>query len=295
MTRARIRARRLSVSTEKAYCAWIRRFIRFHSGRHPRSMGTPHVEEFLAHLAVHRHVSSSTQNQAFSAVLFLYKHVLDSPLDNVEATRAQRPKVLPSVLTPGETRRLLAALQGVPKLVASLLYGSGLRLKEALSLRVQDADTDQSVLIVRATKGGRHRVTVLPTSLRNPLEQHLARLRKHFLHRQEEGLAAVHLPDAASIKDPSAADSWKWQWLFPAKIDSTDPRTGIIARYHLHPTAIQRAVKTAARATVPNKKATCHTLRHSFATHLLHRGHDIRTLQTLLGHKSVNTTKRVLS
>ena len=289
VVRSRARVKRLSPKTEKSYCAWIKRYVAFHGRRHPRDLGVPEIEAFLTHLAEDRHVAASTQNQAFAAILFLYREVLRQDVEGVDALRAARPRILPSTLHRSEVRLLLQHVRGrVPSLVARLLYGAGLRLREALALRVQDVDFKQSLLVLRATKGQRHRVTVLPQQIRSDLERHLEKLRQEYDAKPQD--AVVHLPHAQDVKDPRAATSWRWQWLFPSSRDSVDPRTGIVARYHLHPSVVQRAVREAARAADIGKKATCHTLRHSFATHLLRSGVDIRTLQTMLGHKSVKTT-----
>ena len=289
VVRARARVKRLSPRTEKSYCGWIRRYVAFHDRRHPRDLGVPEIEAFLTHLARDRRVAASTQNQAFAALLFLYREVLRMDVDGVDALRAVRPRVLPSTLSRPEVRTLLRHVPGrVPGLVARLLYGAGLRLHEALALRVHDVDFSQSLLMLRATKGSRHRVTVLPQQVRSDLERHLEIRRLEF-EKQRHG-TVVHLPHAQEVKDPRAASSWRWQWLFPSSRDSVDPRSGIVARYHLHPSVVQRAVAAAARSAQLGKKATCHTLRHSFATHLLQSGVDIRTVQTLLGHRNVKTT-----
>lgn len=290
VVRARARVKQLSPRTEKSYCAWIRRYVAFHRRRHPRDLGVPEIEAFLTHLASERNVAPSTQNQAFAALLFLYREVLGITLDDVDALRAVRHRAVPSVLTKAEVRALLDQLEGVPSVVARLLYGAGLRLREALTLRVQDLDLSRSLVIVRQAKGGRSRVSVLPRTLEVDLRRHLERLRADYDRRVQRERAVVHLPHAQTVKDPSAAESWRWQWLFPASRDSASERTGLVARYHLHPSAIQKAVRAAATAAAIPKKATCHTLRHSFATHLLQAGTDIRTVQTLLGHRSVKTT-----
>ncbi|HVS62277.1 MAG TPA: integron integrase [Thermoanaerobaculia bacterium] len=288
--RRALRARQRSLRTEKSYCGWIRRYVRYWDLTHPRDLGAEHVEAFLTHLAADRHVSASTQNQAFSALLFLYREVLCVDLGEIAARRAERPRLVPTVLGPGEVRRLLSEVEGVPKLVASLLYGSGLRVIEALRLRRQDLDFERRVIYVRAPKGNRHRVVPFPRSLAGPLESHLRRRKREHDRLRARGGGVVHLPRAYERKDPRAATSWRWQWVFPASRDCVDPRTGIVARFHLHPSAIQKQITAAARRLAIPKKVTCHTLRHSFATHLLQCGTDIRTVQELLGHRSVKTT-----
>jgi integron integrase len=288
--RRALRVRQRSLRTEKAYCAWIRRYVLYWKLVHPRELSAEHVEGFLTHLAADRRVSASTQNQALSALLFLNREVLHIDLGEIDARCAQRLRLVPTVLSPGEVRRLLDVLEGVPRLVASLLYGSGLRVIEALRLRRQDLDFERLVIYVREPKGNRHRVVPFPRSLVGPLESHLHRRKREHDQSRERGEGVVHLPRAYERKDPRAATSWRWQWVFPASRDSVDPRSGLVARFHLHPSAVQKAVTTAARRLAIPKKVTCHTLRHSFATHLLQSGSDIRTVQELLGHRSVKTT-----
>jgi len=291
------RRRRLAPATERAYRDWVRRFVLFHGRRHPRELGAGEVAAFLGHLATERGVAAATQNQALAALLFLYRDVLGIDLGALpEATRARRPKRLPTVLSRAEARRLLEALrQGgraaqLPWLVASLLYGGGLRVKEALRLRVQDLDFDRFELTVRAGKGDRDRRTTLPATLVEPLREHLARVRELHAADLAAGRGDVALPHALAAKLPGAARDWAWQWVFPAPKLSTDPRTGRAARHHVYPERIQRAVRAAARRAGIAKRVTCHTLRHSFATHLLEAGYDIRTVQELLGHRQVSTT-----
>ena len=286
VARSRMRLRHMSPQTEKTYCGWIRRYVRFHRA-HPRTLGRDGVELFLTDLARHRNVSPSTQNQAFAALLFLCREVLGIELEGVDALRARRRRPVPAVLSMSETRLLLQQLTGSTKIAASLMSGSGLRLREALNLRIQDLIAERDLIIVREAKGAKQRVTIFPSSLRLGMERHVAALRRDF---QKRANPTVHLPYAMNAKAPSAANEWKWQWLFPASRDSLDQRTGLLARYHLHPSALQKRVRLAAQQVLPGKKATCHTLRHSFATHLLQKGSDIRTVQTLLGHKSVKTT-----
>jgi integron integrase len=286
-----VRIRHYSLRTEETYLHWIRRFIRFHGKRHPRELGAAEVTAFLNHLARERDVAAATQNQALSALLFLYKAVLDSPLpwlDGLE--RAKRPARLPSVLSPDEARLLLAAMRGTKWLMASLLYGSGLRLRECLKLRVKDIDFDYRQVLVRDGKGAKDRVTLLPDSLVAPLKEHLVRARK--LHDKDvaDGYGDVELPHALHAKYPKAQYEWGWKFVFPSHKLSADPRTGVIRRHHVYENYVIRGVKDAARSARITKHVSCHTLRHSFATHLLESGYDIRTVQELLGHSSVETT-----
>jgi|SRR5581483_8488621 len=289
--RGAIRARHYSRRTEEAYVGWIKRFIFFHNKRHPSAMGAEEVNAFLTALATDQNVSASTQGQALSALLFLYRYVLDDPLPWMEdLVRAQRPARLPVVLTVDEARMVLDHLDGVPLLVAQLLYGSGLRLLEALRLRVKDIDFGRGQILVRDPKGRRDRATMLPRIVIDPLKRHLDRVR--LVHQEDlrQGFGAVWLPDALARKFPSAEKEWSWQWTFPATSRWRDAATGIERRHHLHETVIQKAVRRAALASGLAKRVTCHTFRHSFATHLLERGQDIRTVQELLGHRDVATT-----
>jgi integron integrase len=286
-----MRRQHYSIRTEETYTQWISRFIRFHKMRHPREMDTPDIEAFLNHLAVTEHVAASTQNQAFSAIIFLYKHVLNQPLSaKVVALRAKPSRHLPTVLSRAETQTLLQGLSGPPHLIAHLLYGSGLRLMEGLRLRVKDIDFEQRQIIVRAGKGNKDRVTILPESLRQPIQQHLRGVRA--LHQKDlsAGHGAVYLPDALERKYPNANREWGWQYVFPAHHLSVDPRSGKIRRHHLDESGLRKAIKQAARQAGIHKPVGPHTLRHSFATHLLEAGYDIRTIQQLLGHKDVSTT-----
>ncbi len=291
LVRDAIRARHYSRRTERAYAGWVRRFVRFHGLRHPGEMGEAEVTAFLSHLATHRQVSAATQNQALSALLFLYRAVLhrDLPWLN-DLVRAKRPARLPTVLTRGEVHALLARLDGTAWLVASLLYGAGLRLLEGLRLRVKDIDFARKEITVRDGKGRKDRVTLLPGTVREPLQHHLLGVRT--LHQRDlaQGLGIVALPDALARKYPRAGREWGWQWVFPASSHYRDRENGQRRRHHLHESVIQRAVKEAARSANLHKPATCHTLRHSFATHLLEAGYDIRTIQELLGHADVSTT-----
>ncbi len=289
--RERIRLKHYSIRTEQSYVQWVRRFILHHGKRHPAEMGAPEVEAFLTHLAVEGKVSASTQNQARSALLFLYKEVLGIELpwlDNVE--QAKKPKRLPVVLDQDEARNLIAQLSGVHWLVAVLLYGSGLRLMEALRLRVQDVDVKRREILVREGKGFKDRVTMLPELAVKPLQLHLQAVKA--LHEKDlaEGCGEVYLPYALERKYPQAGKSWGWQYVFPSGNRSVDPRSGKTRRHHIDEQTIQRAVKQAARSAGIVKPATPHTLRHSFATHLLQNGQDIRTVQELLGHEDVQTT-----
>ncbi len=286
-----IRLRHYSRRTEDAYVRWVTRFIRFHRLRHPEEMGPAEIEAFLTHLATHGKVAASTQNQALNALVFLYRNVLKIPFPDLEAVvRAKKPVRLPVVLTREEVRRVLDLLEGTHGLIAGLLYGSGLRLLEALRLRVKDLDFAQGQLIVRDGKGQKDRVTVQPTSVRGALQLHLKSVK--LIHERDirAGYGAVYLPNALARKYPNAPRSWGWQYVFPAPGRSLDPRSGMIRRHHLHESAIQKAVHRAVQNAGIDKPASCHTFRHSFATHLLEDGYDIRTVQELLGHSDVRTT-----
>lgn len=271
---------------------WVRRYVVFHGKRHPSELGAAEVAAFLTHLAVRGKVAASTQNQALNALVFLYRHVLEQPLpDELDGiVRAKKPARLPVVLTRDEVQRVLSQLEGVYALVGGLLYGSGLRLLEALRLRVKDLDSAPRQLTVRDGKGAKDRVTMLPERLVEPLQAHLRGVR--HLHRQDLGAGngAVHLPGALARKYPSAATAWGWQYVFPAPALAVDPRTGVLRRHHLHESSVQKAVGAAVRRAGIEKRASCHTLRHSFATHLIEAGYDIRTVQELLGHSDVRTT-----
>ncbi len=289
--REAIRVRHMSLRTEAAYVDWVRRFILHHGKRHPKDMGAEEVEAFLTHLAVERSVSASTQNQAKAALLFLYRTVLGIELPWLnELVQAKRGERLPVVLTPGEVRAVLDQMDGQMALVARLLYGTGMRLLEGLRLRVKDVDFERLEVVVREGKGNKDRVTMLPERLAAPLREHLEKVRA--IHRQDlkDGLGEVFLPDALAVKYKAAARAWGWQWVFPSGVLSVDPRSGATRRHHLHAESVQRAVREAARAAELVKPVTPHVLRHSFATHLLMAGHDIRTVQELLGHKDVETT-----
>lgn len=290
--RDRIRAKHYSFRTEQQYLAWIRRFILFNDKRHPRDMSAPEVERFLTHLAIECHVSASTQNQALAAVLFLYRHVLEIELPWVEnIVRARMPQRVPVVLPRREVQALLAELDGPVHLVAQLLYGSGLRLMEALRLRVKDVDFEYSQVVVRDGKGQKDRVTILPDGVQPPLRVHLRAVHEQHRHALQRGYGGVELPFALADKYPNAQTDWGWQYVFPALRPSRDPRAGTVRRHHLHEASVQRAIKRAARCIGILKPVGPHTLRHCFATHLLERGYDIRTVQELMGHADVRTTQ----
>ncbi|MGH8251281.1 MAG: integron integrase [Steroidobacteraceae bacterium] len=289
--RERIRARHYSLRTEKTYVHWVRRFVRFCGLRHPRELGAADVESFLTHLAVAAKVSASTQNQALAAILFLYREVLESPLPWLGSiVRAKQPAHLPVVLTRDEVGRILAQMSGTPRLIASLLYGTGMRVQECLQLRVKDLEFSRGEVLVRDGKGSKDRVTVLPRKLAPELEAHLMRARMVFDSGRREGRPGVSLPYALQRKYPQAATGWGWQFVFPSRFYCRDPYTRELVRHHLHPQTMQRAVASATHAAGIAKPAGCHTFRHCFATHLLEDGYDIRTVQELLGHADVKTT-----
>lgn len=289
--RATLRARHYSRRTEEAYVRWVHRYVLFHEKQHPAKLGSDEIADFLSSLAEKWHVSASTQNQAASALLFLYRHVLEVPIGPIgKIVRGKTPRRLPIVLTRDEVRTVLAGLRGTPRLVVSILYGSGLRLQECLGLRIKDVDFGAGEIRLRRGKGGRDRVTILPVSVCTDLQAHLVRVRK--LHRRDfaRGAGFVELPDALDRKYPYASREWRWQWVFPARTLHRDLRTDQLRRHHFHESAVQRAVARAVQQVGLTKRATCHTFRHSFATHLLEDGYDIRTVQELLGHKDVSTT-----
>ena len=286
-----MRRKHYSLRTEASYIHWIKRLIYFHCKRHPRELGEAEITAFLNHLARDRKVAASTQNQALSALLFLHKEVIGKELPWLDGVvRPKRPVRLPVVLTEAETKALLAQIQGTTWLMAGLLYGAGLRLMECLRLRVKDVDFDYRQILVRDGKGAKDRVTMLPEALIEPLRSHLARA--SALHRRDlaEGYGEVHLPFALARKYPKAGREWGWQYVFPSRKLSADPVDGVMRRHHLDPDVLQRAVKEAVYRAGITKPASCHTLRHAFATHLLQGGYDIRTVQELLGHKDVSTT-----
>jgi integron integrase len=289
--RQELRARHYSRRTEQAYVLWVKRFIFFHGVRHPAQMAEPEINAFLTHLAVKEHVTASTQNQALAALLFLYRHVLGRQIGDLgEVIRARKPRRLPVVLSRDEIKAVLAHLRGDKLLMASLMYGAGLRLMECLRLRVQDIDFSRNEILVRGGKGAKDRVTMLPTSLKAPLREQLNRAK--VIHERDlaEGWGRVLLPDALDRKYPNAPKEWRWQWVFPQETRWKNTTTGEQGRHHVHESIIQKAVTAAARKAGLAKRATCHTFRHSFATHLLESGYDIRTVQELLGHKDVRTT-----
>jgi integron integrase len=294
-----IRRKGYSIRTEEAYVSWIKRFILYHNPGlsrgevkcHPKDMGTQEIETFLTHLAADLNVAPSTQNQALQAILFLYREVLQQPIEGkLHFLYAKRPKRLPTVLTREEAHRVLDAMTGTHKLIAQLLYGSGLRLLEVLRLRVKDLNFEQLQIIVRDGKGFKDRITILPESLVSPLQEHLKRIK--ILHEQDlsQGYGSVYLPYALERKYPNAHREWIWQYVFPTSKLSHDPRSNVLRRHHIHQSSIQRSVRQAVKLAGVQKRVTPHTFRHSFATHLLEAGYDIRTVQELLGHKNVKTT-----
>lgn len=286
-----IRIKHYSIRTEEAYLQWIRRYIRFHGRRHPRELGADELRSFLSDLAIRRNVSASTQNQALNAILFLYRNALGIQLPWIEdVQRAKKPQRLPVVLTRDEVKMVLAALDGTTWLMAALTYGAGLRLLECLRLRVKDLDFNRCEIVVRDGKGQKDRMTMLPRNLVEPLRTHLARA--HVLHERDlaERFGRVYLPFALERKYPNANREWGWQYAFPSRSRSIDPRSGVERRHHVDPSVLQRAIRTTVRKSQIVKPATVHTLRHSFATHLLESGYDIRTVQELLGHADVKTT-----
>src|SRR5262244_1220705 len=289
--REAIRVRHYSLRTEETYLSWIKRFILFHGKRHPRDMGGQEVHQCLSHLAVEGQVAASTQSQALSAILFLYQQVLKHDIGWLhDVVRAKQPQRLPVILTRDEVAAVLRHLSGTPWIMATLLYGAGLRLLECLRLRVQDLDFAYNQIVVRDGKGQKDRVTMLPQPVKTPLQQHLQSIKHVHMRDLEAGHGGVYLPYALERKYPNANRDWVWQYVFPAPRLSRDPRTGIVRRHHIHEQVLQRAVHRAVRQAGIVKPATPHTFRHAFATHLLEAGYDIRTVQELLGHKDVSTT-----
>ncbi|MEW5764083.1 MAG: integron integrase [Acidobacteriota bacterium] len=289
--REAIRSRHYSYRTEETYCQWIRRFILFFNKRHPLEMGEGEINTFLSYLAGKRNVSASTQNQALAALLFLYREVLGREVGQLEGVvRAKRPARIPVVLSRREVQQVLAQMEGVPRLMAALLYGSGLRLTEGLSLRVKDLDFDRGEITVRAGKGNKDRITVFPAAIRGELKEHLERVRAVYERDLASASTGVAMPEALGRKYPSAAREWGWYWVFPASALTRHPRSGRLVRYHAHESVLQKAVGRAARRAKIAKHVTPHIFRHCFATHLLERGQDIRTVQELLGHSDVSTT-----
>jgi len=286
-----LRLKHYSIRTENSYISWIKRYILFHNKRHPKDMGENEIEAFLTHLAVDLKVASSTQNQAFNALLFLYRQVLKIDIiDEINAVRAKRSKRLPTVMTKSETSRVIAGISGVHKLMAMLLYGCGLRTMECMRLRVKDIDFKMNQIVVRDGKGMKDRITLLSETVKPLLKEHLERIR--MIHRADlaKGYGRVYLPYALERKYRNANRQWGWQYVFPSKSLSKDPRSGEIRRHHINETTLHKAVKNAVYLAGINKPVSCHTFRHSFATHLLEDGYDIRTVQELLGHEDVSTT-----
>lgn len=289
--RADLRVRHYSLRTENAYLNWIHRFIRYHGNRHPSEMDEKEINDYLKHLAVDRNVSASTQNQALCAVVYLYKRILNREIGDLQLIWAEKPKKLPVVFTPGEITAIMDRLSGTYWLMAMLMYGSGLRLMECLRLRVKDVDFSYRQITVHDGKGFKDRVTMLPEKVAAPLLEHITKVKKLHGKDMKEGYGSVYLPYALERKYPNASKELGWQYVFPASRISTDPRTGIKRRHHLDETVLQKAVKQAIHNSGITKHAGCHSLRHSFATHLLMRGSDIRTVQELLGHENVATTQ----
>mgnify|MGYP001025394385 CR=1 FL=1 len=285
-----LRQRNYSPRTENTYVNWMKRYILFHKKRHPKEMGENEIEEFLTHLAVVKKVAPSTQNQALSAIIYLYEKVLGVELDEIQAMRPKRRKHIPTVLSFDEVLQVLDLLSGVDRLAARLLYGSGLRVSECLRLRVQDIDFEMHQIIVRNGKGYKDRVTILPESLEEPIREQLRCVQHIHKKDLDRGKGRVYLPYALHKKYPNADRQFRWQWVFPSSIISKDPRTGIVCRFHRSPSSLRKSVKYAAQKAGIKKHVTPHVFRHSFATHLLENGYDIRTVQELLGHKDVKTT-----
>lgn len=286
-----LRSRHYSRRTEETYCAWVKRYIYFHNVRHPAGMGETEINAFLTHLAVKERVSASTQNQALSALLFLYRHVILREVGDLgEVIRARKPVRLPVVMTREEVKAVLANLSGDKWLIASMMYGAGLRLMECLRLRVQDIDFSRGEILVRNGKGAKDRITMLPRTLKAPLQEHLRRIKAIHERDKAEGWGRVLLPDALEKKYPNAPVDWCWQWVFPQEKRWRHPTTKEQGRHHIDESLVQRAVKEAVVKAGLTKRASCHTFRHSFATHLIEAGYDIRTVQELLGHSDVRTT-----
>ncbi|MES9973142.1 MAG: integron integrase [Candidatus Thiodiazotropha sp.] len=287
-----IRVRHYSRRTEETYLHWIKRYIYFHNKRHPEEMAEREVAAFLTYLAVQKNVAASTQNIALNALVFMYRHVLDHPLKDIHGlVRAKKPQKLPVVLTQIEVAKVLSKLNGVHWLIACLQYGSGLRLIESVRLRVMDIDFDRRAIFVRNGKGGKDRVVTLADEVVKPIQRHLETVLTLHERDLQEGFGRVYLPHALARKYPTADREWKWQYIFPSSTRSLDPRSGIERRHHIDESCVRKAVTSAVRQSGINKKASCHTLRHSFATHLLERGMDIRTVQEQLGHTDVRTTQ----
>lgn len=286
-----IRLKHYSIRTEHAYVDWIKRYIFFHNKRHPREMGAPEISAFLSHLATDKQVAANTQNQALNALIFLYRQILSQDVGVLEGViRAKRPQRLPLVLTSLEVQKILEGMEGTHRLMAELIYGTGMRLMECVRLRVKDIDFEKSQIVVRDGKGMKDRVTMLPARVQPPLRDHLIRVKMVYQGDRAAGVKGVYLPFALDRKYPTANLEWGWQYVFPATALSEDPRSGIARRHHLHENSLQKAFKKAVRLAGTDKPASVHTLRHSFATHLLDAGYDIRTVQELLGHQDVSTT-----
>jgi integron integrase len=286
-----LRSRHYSRRTEKTYRHWVRRFIFFHNVRHPAEMAESEINAFLTHLAVEEKVSASTQNQALSAILFLYRYVIGREIGDLgQVIRARKPKRLPVVMTRQEVKEVLANLSDDKWLMASLMYGAGLRLMECLRLRVQDLDFSCSQILVRDGKGAKDRITMLPESLKAPLQTHLTKVKEIHARDLAEGLGSVAMPDALDRKYPNASKEWRWQWVFPQEKRWKNAQTGEQGRHHIDESLVQKAVRDAVTKAGLTKRASCHTFRHSFATHLLEGGYDIRTIQELLGHSNIKTT-----
>jgi len=288
-----MRLHHYSIHTERTYCDWVKRYIRYHSmtGRQDLIDGEAKIEAYLTHLAVDKTVAPSTQNQAMNALVFLYKHVLKQPLDKeINAVRASRKINIPVVMAREEVAQSIALMGGVSQLVVKLLYGSGLRIMEAVRLRVQDIDYNFKQITVRSGKGAKDRITTFPTSVIPLLQNHLAKVRVIHNRDLDQGYGEVYMPNALARKYPNAAKEWNWQYVFPARNLAVDPRSGTVRRHHIDPSVVNKAIKVAVRRSGLIKRISAHTFRHSFATHLLQRGTDIRTIQALLGHKDVSTT-----
>ena len=288
--RITIRTKHYSYSTEKTYIHWIRKYILFHDKRHPNDMGEPEISQFISHLAVSKRVAASTQNQALCAILFLYKQVLKVDIGEMDITWAKKGKRLPVVFSPNEVRKIMSQLSGTKWIMVNLLYGAGLRLKECLRLRVKDIDFDYGEITIRSSKGNKDRVTILPEILKEPLRKQIEKVRRLHEKDLKAGFGKVSLPFALERKYRNANSELGWQYVFPSRTLSVDPRNGLKQRYHVHSTVLQKVVREAKKKASITKHASCHTFRHSFATHLLRDGQDIRTVQELLGHNNVNTT-----
>ena len=287
-----LRYHHYAIRTERAYVSWVLRFIRFHGKKHPKEMGKEEIEAFLSHLAINRNVAIATQNQAFNAIVFLYEEVLRMPImEQLAAVRSRKPKRLPTVLSPEEVSLLLNAIDPAYRLMAKIMYAGGYRLMEVIRLRIHDLDFDNQQIIVRDSKGNKDRASQFPEPLHKAVHKHLARVKA--LHKEDiaQGFGRVYLPNALSVKYRNADQAWGWQYVFPSKSLSVDPRSGVTRRHHIHESGLQRAVYSASKKAGIDKRVSCHTLRHSFATHLLEEGESIRKVQILLGHKDVRTTE----